>query len=177
MYTRTGRAFFAGDGFEARVLDRVRAAFDRIDLWDELDTDWAILDCELLPWSAKAEELLRRQYASVGAAATRTLDAEAAVYAEVAARLDGTEPLATRAAARARDAERFVDAYRRYCWTVDGVDDLALAPFQVLATEGRLRALEPHPWHLAVISSSRRRRSRAAPRDGRARGRPRRPSG
>ena len=42
-------------------------------------------------------------------------------------------------------------AYRRYCWDVDDVDDLALAPFQVLATEGRVRALDPHPWHLEVL--------------------------
>jgi protein phosphatase len=29
-------------------------------------TDWVCLDCELMPWSAKAQELLREQYAAVG---------------------------------------------------------------------------------------------------------------
>ena len=46
------------------------AAISAAGLWDELETDWLVLDCELLPWSAKAEELLRGQYAAVGAAAT-----------------------------------------------------------------------------------------------------------
>jgi len=32
-------------------------------------TDWVCLDAELMPWSVKAEELLRQQYAAVGAAA------------------------------------------------------------------------------------------------------------
>ena len=32
--------------------------------WDELETDWVCLDCELMPWSAKAQELLRQQYAA-----------------------------------------------------------------------------------------------------------------
>ncbi len=34
-------------------------------------TDWVCLDCELMPWSAKAQELLRQQYAAVGAAGAR----------------------------------------------------------------------------------------------------------
>ena len=59
--------------------------------------------------------------------------------------------LADAAAVRVTRAQQFVDAYRRYCWDVDDVDDLALAPFQVLATEGRVRALDPHPWHLEVL--------------------------
>ena len=32
-------------------------------------TDWVVLDCELMPWSAKAQALIRQQYAAVGAAA------------------------------------------------------------------------------------------------------------
>jgi protein phosphatase len=130
----------------------VRAAADRIDLWDELDTDWLLLDCELMPWSVKAQDLLRRQYAAVGASATRTLDAEAAVLRDAATRIPELADSAARAGQRATDATAFVDAYRRYCWPVDGVDDLVLAPFQILATEGRVRALEPHPWHLETIS-------------------------
>ena len=47
-------------------------------------------------------------------------------------------------------ARRFVDAYRRYCWPTVGLEGLRLAPFQVLATEGRVRSLDPHPWHIAL---------------------------
>ena len=36
---------------------------DRAGFWEEFDTDWVCLDCELMPWSAKAQELLRTQYA------------------------------------------------------------------------------------------------------------------
>jgi polynucleotide kinase-phosphatase len=151
LYTRTGRAFFPTGTFEDELLGRVRAAVERAELWDELETDWLLLDCELLPWSVKAEELLRRQYASVGAAASRALDAEAEVYAQLATRVDGADELAAQAVARAANAAQFVDAYRRYCWSVTSLDDLSLAPFQVLATEGRVRALEPHPWHLDVL--------------------------
>jgi protein phosphatase len=152
IVTRTGRPFFPDGGFETGLLDRVRAAAEHVDLWDELDTDWMILDCELMPWSVKAQDLLRRQYAAVGAAATRTLDAEAAVLRDVAARLPDAAALAARAEERSGNARAFLDAYRRYCWNVERLDDLSLAPFQILATEGRVRALEPHPWHLETIS-------------------------
>jgi len=62
VYTRTGRPFF-DEGLQAELLERLRRALDRAGMWDEFDTDWFCLDCEILPWSAKAEELLRRQYA------------------------------------------------------------------------------------------------------------------
>jgi protein phosphatase len=93
---------------------------------------------------------LRTQYASVGAAATAALAAERQVLDAVAARVGDAAPLAQRVRERLDMAARFVDAYRRYCWPTDGVDGLRLAPFQVLATEGRVRALDPHPWHMAL---------------------------
>ncbi len=68
VYTRTGRRFFDDTALEAALLERVRRAMDTSGLWDEFGTDWICLDCELMPWSAKAQELLRRQYAAVGAA-------------------------------------------------------------------------------------------------------------
>jgi protein phosphatase len=150
IFTRTGRAFFTDAAVEAALLGRVRAGFDATGLWDELASDWAVLDCELLPWSAKAEELLRTQYASVGAAARATLRAEADVLQAAAARVGEAAPLASRALERLTMADRFVDAYRRYCWSVDGLDGLTLAPFQVLAAEGVVHAHTPHPWHIDV---------------------------
>jgi hypothetical protein len=105
----------------------------------------------MLPWSAKAEGLLREQYAPVGAAARAMLGAQRAVLDAAGARGADVSELAARTAARAGMADGFVDAYRRYCWPVRSVDDLRFAPFQVLAAEGRVHALRPHPWHLEVL--------------------------
>ncbi|HEX2312836.1 MAG TPA: polynucleotide kinase-phosphatase, partial [Thermomonospora sp.] len=76
LFTRTGRAFFDPDRNEA-ILARVRAAIGAAGLWEELETGWLVLDCELMPWSAKAQELLRRQYAAVGSAGRHALAASA----------------------------------------------------------------------------------------------------
>jgi protein phosphatase len=148
--TRTGRRFLDGEDEERALLAKVRAGLDATGLWDELGSDWLVLDAELLPWSAKAEDLLRRQYAAVGAAATATLAAEQAVLDAAVARGVDAGDLAGRTRDRRAMADAFVDAYRRYCWPVSSVDDLRLAPFQVLAGEGRVHALTPHPWHLDV---------------------------
>ncbi|HEX2316478.1 MAG TPA: polynucleotide kinase-phosphatase, partial [Thermomonospora sp.] len=51
----------------------------------------------------------------------------------------------------AANAGHFRDAYARYCWPVDGLDGVRLAPFQVLAGEGVAYATaRDHLWHLGV---------------------------
>ena len=70
IYTRTGRRFFDAPA-EGEVLARLRAAMTMSGLWDELGTDWVCLDAEIMPWSAKAQELLRQQYAATGSAGHR----------------------------------------------------------------------------------------------------------
>ena len=59
---------------------------DATGFWDEFKTDWACLDCELMPWSAKAQELLRSQYAAVGAAGRASLPKAVAALRQAAER-------------------------------------------------------------------------------------------
>ena len=156
VYTRTGRPFFTDPGLELRFLDRVRAALTAAGLWDELSTTWAVLDCELMPWSAKAQELVKTQYAAVGAAGRAAVPKAVAALDRAAGRLAGDDRgRAERAAAafreRAGAVDRFVAAYRRYCWPVNSLDDLKLAPFHLLATEADVHTDKPHAWHLGVL--------------------------
>src|SRR4030095_12322727 len=72
-YTRTGRRFFEDKALEQELVVTVRDALDRSGFWDRLNTNWVCLECELIPWSAKALELVRQQYAAVGAAARVSL--------------------------------------------------------------------------------------------------------
>lgn len=151
-YTRTGRRFFNDASLEAQFLDRVRAALDAARFWEEQHTDWACLDCELMPWSAKAQELLRRQYAAVGAAARAALPEATAALRLAADRLPEVGALLQRAEQRAEMAGLFVEAYRRYCWPVAWLDDYRLAPFHLLATEGAVHAGRDHTWHMETLA-------------------------
>ncbi|SDK88893.1 polynucleotide kinase-phosphatase [Nonomuraea maritima] len=147
VYTRTGRPFFDDT---APLVDRLREACEP--LWAELGSDWVALDCELLPWSAKAGELIRTQYASVGAAARAALPEAVAALEAAAGRGLDVGPLLDRTHHRSHNAGLFRDAYARYCWPVDGLDGVRVAPFQILACEGRATALEPHAWHLSTLA-------------------------
>ncbi|KAB8184875.1 polynucleotide kinase-phosphatase [Microbispora catharanthi] len=148
VYTRTGRPFF--DERVPELVDRLREA--AAPLWEALETDWVVLDCELLPWSAKAEGLIRDQYASVGAAARVALPEAVAALESAAGRGLDVGALLDRTRRRAHNAARFRDAYARYCWPVSGLDGVRLAPFQILACEGRATAAEePHEWHLKTL--------------------------
>ncbi|MBB2911813.1 putative kinase [Streptosporangium becharense] len=148
VYTRTGRPFFPDD---TALVDRLRRAC--APLMDELGSDWLVLDCELLPWSAKAEQLVRSQYASVSAAARAALPEALTALEAAAGRGLDVGDLLDRVRRRSENAARFRDAYARYCWPVSGLDGLRVAPFQILACEGRATAVdEPHSWHLDMLA-------------------------
>ena len=46
----------------------------------------------------------------------------------------------------------YIEAYRRYCWPVNSVNDLKLAPFHLLATEGAVHTDKPHTWHMETLA-------------------------
>ena len=152
VHTRTGRSFFGAD-LTAALLDRVRAAVGAAGLWERLGTDWLLVDAELLPWSAKAEGLVRERYAALGAAARAALPAALDVIGAAAARGTDVGALRTRTAARLGNAEAFTDAYRRYVAPTDGLDGVTLAPFAVLASAGTSHAGRDHAWHLGVADA------------------------
>ena len=151
VYTRTGRSFF-DDALTAELLAGLRTAVGAAGLWEELDTGWLLLDAELLPWSAKAAGLIREQYAAVGAAALTALPPANAALAAAAARGVDVGELAERIAGRHQAATAFDAVHRRYTWPTDGLDGVRIAPFQVLAAQGRNLAVVEHAWHLGVAA-------------------------
>ncbi|MGW0283982.1 polynucleotide kinase-phosphatase [Streptomyces sp. NPDC003236] len=151
LCTRTGRPFFDDDEVTEEILGRLRSAVSEAGLWRELDTDWLLLDAELMPWSLKASGLLRSQYAAVGAASGAVFPDALAALEAAAARGTDVGGLLDRQRGRAADAAAFTDAYRRYCWTTDGLEGVRLAPFQILAARGRSLAALPHDEQLALI--------------------------
>ncbi|MDO9353798.1 MAG: polynucleotide kinase-phosphatase [Solirubrobacteraceae bacterium] len=148
VYTRTGRPFFDDPQRNEAILAKVRAAAESAGLFDELETGWLVLDCELLPWSAKAGDLIRSQYAAVGAAGQAGLAATSSILEQALARGLEVGPLLERTVERAGHVDRYRDAYRRYVWPVAGLEDLRLAPFHVLAAESGVFADRDHAWHL-----------------------------
>jgi protein phosphatase len=152
VYTRTGRRFFNDAALERELLDRIRRAADRSGFWEKLGTDWACLDCELMPWSVKAQELLASQYAPVGAAGTQALTSAQTALSQASGRLRELQDLADRTQSRLDSLVKYREAYRHYCWPVGSINDLKLAPFHLLATEGSVHTDKQHSWHMEKLA-------------------------
>ena len=152
VYTRTGRRFFTDEELERAFLVRVQQAATASGLWEELKTDWLCLDCELMPWSVKAQELLRLQYAPVGTAGIHALASAQQILAEAELKVAGLEELRRHTDARLASLIKYRDAYRQYCWPVNSIQDLKLAPFHLLASEGAVHTDKAHTWHIESLA-------------------------
>lgn len=165
IYTRTGRHFFDDTEIENEVLSRLDAVLTKTDFWSDFATDWVCLDTELMPWSEKAQTLLSRQYAPVGRAGKESIAAAIAALEETCKRpnrpfevdaltsgqnVDPSE-LLERFKVKQQSISGYIDAYREYCWKVNSVDDLRIAPFHLLACEGNVFSREKHVWHMEKI--------------------------
>ncbi len=158
IVTRTGRRFFTELETETALLDRLATAMAECGFWEDHQTSWVCLDCELMPWSAKAQDLLRLQYAAVGAAARSSVPASIRALTTARDRLAGeasdqADVVVDRLQATDTNVSRFTDAYRNYCWTVNCIDDYKLAPFHVLATERQVHVVKSHRWHMDQIAA------------------------
>jgi protein phosphatase len=168
VYSRTGRHFFdaVNEEWEIELLARLRGVLDETEFWKDFSTDWLCLDTELMPWSVKAQKLLSEQYAATGEAGR--LGLSAAVKALEAANGRGSEhfgdvkegasglnvdlgALLEKYKTRGEALARYTEAYHRYCWPSPSLDDLRVAPFHILATEGRVWKDASHIEHMGAV--------------------------
>ena len=151
-YTRTGRRFFGDRALESAFMERVRRGISDAGFWDELETDWMVLDSEIMPWSLKAQELLSEQYAAVGAAARTSLRVAGSLIRQTVARgIEAADALAG-VEERLGMVRLYGDAYARYCWPVESLADIRVAPFHLLASEGQLHLDKDHLWHMNMAT-------------------------
>src|SRR5262249_55095069 len=103
---------------------------------------------ELMPWSAKAQDLIRNQYAAVGTAARVALGEATSVLRKVHQAKDLLSSFSHRVAM----SQMFVHAYRKYCWRVESISELKLAAFHLMATEKKVHVNQNHAWHMDVLT-------------------------
>jgi protein phosphatase len=150
IVTRTGRRFFNDAALEAQALHRIDAAMDASGLWSDLGSDWVLWDAEILPWSMKAGGLVRGQYAAVGSAAIAGLSALTQALEAARARGVEVDALARSSSDQLEDALLYRAAYNRYVAPFAGIDDLRIAPFHLLASEGAVHDDKNHLWHMEM---------------------------
>lgn len=153
IVTRTGRPFFDDPNVTTGVLQETASALEKSGLWEDLETDWVCLDAEIMPWNAKAQGLLREQYAPVAAAGKAVLAKESEILSQVAARgIENAGELITRFSRRLGDIELYRVAYGQYCWSVGGMADLKIAPFHLMAVKNMVLSNKDHLWHTEALA-------------------------
>jgi protein phosphatase len=150
IWTRTGRAFFSDNATKDAVLARLHRTVTAAGVWEDLATDWLLLDVEIMPWSAKASSLIEAQYAPVAAASGAGLAATLDAGRRAAARGVDVGAFSEHAEARLTRAKKYAKAWAPYVWPVTSVDDLKIAPFHILASEGAVHFDKPHAWHMSM---------------------------
>lgn len=160
-YTRTGRSFFTDKELEQAFLSRLNIALEKSGFYEKHQTDWVCLDCELMPWSAKAQSLIQNQYAAVGSSAKNAIDETLIILEKSSERFKESNPenyqemtgIQEIFANKKRMISDYIQSYQNYCWEVNDLDDYTLAPFHILATENAVHTDKPHTWHLEEIAT------------------------
>lgn len=165
IYTRTGRHFFENRETESALLSRLGNVLQRSGFWRDFTTDWVCLDTELMPWSAKAQKLLAEQYAPVGRSGRDGLQFAVSALERAAGLQRESYTVDTAASGqnielqdilqsfreKKNTLEQYTKAYRQYCWNVADIEDYRIAPFHILATEGKVWNREGHLYHMENI--------------------------
>lgn len=149
IWTRNGNAFFKSADREA-VLKRIANAAGL--LFDALDTDWLLLDAEIMPWNTKAAGLIRDQYAPTGKAALLGAGLVNDALTRFRSRgIDAPMDQIARFVVHEQNARLFDRVWRGYSWETPTIDEVRIAPFHVLASEGRVHTNERHSVHMKWI--------------------------
>ena len=151
IYTRTGRQFFNDEALELALLEQLQSSLTTTNFWEDFNTDWVLLDTELMPWSQKAQSLLSEQYAAVGTAAQHSLSAAQLALETAKTRGLDVGNLQEEVGERLEATNNYIASYAHYCWPVNSLADIKLAPFHILATEAVVHTDKSHQWHMETI--------------------------
>ncbi len=153
IYTRNGRKFFDNKHVEQQLLTRIQTALSKSGFWKKFKTQWVTLDCEIMPWSSKAQGLLQSQYGATGTASRLALQSVQTLMKKAKNRSLEVNDLANEIDEKLENTQKFTEAYRHYCWSVHSLDDYRIAPFHILATEEKVHTDKNHEWHMQQIHS------------------------
>lgn len=148
-YSRTGRPFFGPDRMEDFIA-KCHEAMDAAGIWAELETSWILLDAEILPWSVKANDMIRGHYAAVGAAGKMALNVSLKELGLAQARGIDVAELSSKLSSASANMSKYISAYESFGVDEGGSHPLQIAPFQVLASQGQEHSGKSHSWHLDI---------------------------
>lgn len=147
IFTRTGRAFFQKK-LEEQIVSQLNKDLMNHGYFEKYNSDFVLLDAEILPWNLKAKELIINQYAHVGEMAL--LDRNKLKDSLQNAYDDGKDVLGwlQENEVEIQNANIFNEVYQKYIWDTEGIEGIQIAPFHTLAHSTETFFHQPHTWHM-----------------------------
>lgn len=149
IYTRSGRRFF-GHEQENEVVTRLHQSLTLHEYFTSHQTKFVLLDAEILPWNLKARELIRNQYAHVAEQALLDREQLKRTLESAVDRVEGVRGWYTEVNKKLEQAETFKQAFQTYCWDVEDINAIKIAPFHVLAHSEETFFDKTHEWHMSM---------------------------
>lgn len=147
IYTRTGRKFF-DEETEAKILSKINKALTSKDYFHQYGTEFVLLDAEIMPWNLKAKELISSLYAHVSENAI--LDRRL-LKSKIERAVGQNEELVKwleEYKDKLANAHVFKEVFQKYCWEINEIDEIQIAPFHLLAHSNETFFHKPHTWHM-----------------------------
>lgn len=149
IYTRTGRLFFEKDR-EKRILTVLNKDLHADNYFTKYDTDFILLDAEIMPWNLKAKELISKQYAHVAENAILDRENLKGKLKAASFQSDIVKSWLEEYEQKLNRALIFKDVFQKYCWDIEDVEKIQIAPFHVLAHSKETFFDKSHVWHMEM---------------------------
>lgn len=149
IYTRTGRRFF-NEETEFKIISRIHKGLTASNYFTKYGTEFILLDAEIMPWNLKAKELISSQYAHVSENAI--LD-RSLLKNKIESAMGKNEDLKIwfkEYEDKLDNARVFRDVFQKYCWEINDIDQIQIAPFHLLAHSNETFFEKPHTWHMEM---------------------------
>lgn len=103
-----------------------------------------------MPWNLKAKELISSQYAHVSenAILDRTI-----IKSKLEKAINNNKDLEAWLAEyddKLKKALVFREVFQKYCWDIEDINQIQIAPFHVLAHSNETFFNKPHTWHMEM---------------------------
>ncbi|MGM9949122.1 MAG: polynucleotide kinase-phosphatase [Lysinibacillus sp.] len=145
--TRTGRAFFEGN-LQQAVLKAIHRELIEKNYFERFQTDYVLMDAEILPWNLKAHGLIDTQYANVAEQAL--MDRQFLLNKLQATAHVDVSNWVEEYTHKVKNAARFDAVYQNYCWPTNNLNGIQIAPFHILAHSQSTHFDKPHTWHMEM---------------------------
>ncbi|WP_079526525.1 AAA family ATPase [Solibacillus isronensis] len=145
--TRTGRAFFEQKE-QQQMVEKIHAELIGKNYFEQFNTNFVLMDAEILPWNLKAQSLIDQQYETV--AENALMDRYKLIEKLKATEHVDVTSWVEEYTDKYKNAARFDAVFRNYCWPTNELSGIQIAPFHILAHSSSANFHQSHSWHMKM---------------------------